>query len=361
MHTHSPLRLNGAIAPRAGRRREETILDTLQYALRAILPLILEIALGCFLRRIGFLDAAFFQKGRRLVYYTALPASIFYGIYTTQTIREINPGLLVFCFLMVLMLFGIGTLMAVTLFPDHRKRGVVIQSAYRSNFSIIAISLSEALGGSGALSAAAVLSATTIPEFNVLAVLSMTMFVHPEGGKSPLRQSLRGIVTNPLIIGSLTGLGCLLVRQALPCDADGNAVFLLSEKLPWLFSFIRALGQMSTPLALICLGGLFDFSKLRGAGRDILIGCALRVLIAPAVSLGAAIALNASGLMHFSTAEFACMVSVFASPLATVTGVMAAQMGSDDVYGDQLVVLTTLIGAFTLFITVCVMRANGFL
>ena len=55
------------------------------------------------------------------------------------------------------------------------------------------------------------------------------------------------------------------------------------------------------------------------------------------------------------------MVSVFASPLATVTGVMAAQMGSDDVYGDQLVVLTTLIGAFTLFITVCVMRANGFL
>ena len=185
--------------------------------------------------------------------------------------------------------------------------------------------------------------------------------MHPEGGKSPLRQTLRGIVTNPLIIGSLTGLGCLLVRQALPCDADGNAVFLLSEKLPWLFSFIRALGQMSTPLALICLGGLFDFSKLRGAGRDILIGCALRVLIAPAVSLGAAIALNASGLMHFSTAEFACMVSVFASPLATVTGVMAAQMGSDDVYGDQLVVLTTLIGAFTLFITVCVMRANGFL
>ena len=148
---------------------------------------------------------------------------------------------------------------------------------------------------------------------------------------------------------------------ALLCDADGNAAFLLSEKLPWLFSFIRALGQMSTPLALICLGGLFDFSKLRGAGRDILIGCALRVLIAPAVSLGAAIALNASGLMHFSTAEFACMVSVFASPLATVTGVMAAQMGSDDVYGDQLVVLTTLIGAFTLFITVCVMRANGFL
>ena len=124
------------MAPRAGRRREETILDTLQYALRAILPLILEIALGCFLRRIGFLDAAFFQKGRRLVYYTALPASIFYGIYTTQTIRDINPGLLVFCFLMVLMLFGIGTLMAVTLFPDHRKRGVVIQSAYRSNFML---------------------------------------------------------------------------------------------------------------------------------------------------------------------------------------------------------------------------------
>ena len=39
-------------------------MDTLQYALRAILPLILEIALGCFLRRIGFLDAAFFQKAK---------------------------------------------------------------------------------------------------------------------------------------------------------------------------------------------------------------------------------------------------------------------------------------------------------
>lgn len=335
-------------------------METLQYAMQAILPLILEIALGCFLKRIGLVDAAFFQKGRRLVFYTALPASIFYGIYTTQSLRQIDPGLLVFCFVVVLLLFGIGVLTAVLFFPDPRKRGVVIQAAYRSNFSIIAISLSEALGGSAALSSAAVLSATTIPEFNVLAVLSMRMFVH-QNGKQKQKKLLREMATNPLILSSLAGLLCLLVRQWLPTDAAGTPVFLLSDRFPWLFSFIHALGKMCTPLALICLGGLFDFGKLRGAGRDLLLGCSLRVLVAPAVSLGLAMLLNARGYTHFTAAEFACMVSVFASPLATVTGVMAAQMGSDDVFGDQLVVITTLVGAFTLFVTVCVMRAGGFL
>lgn len=335
-------------------------METLKFAMQAILPLLLEIALGCFLKRIGLVDAAFFQKGRRLVFYTALPASIFYGIYTTQSLHEIDPALLVFCFVVVLLLFGIGVLTAVLFFPDPRKRGVVVQSAYRSNFSIIAISLSEALGGSAALSSAAVLSAITIPEFNVLAVLSMRMFVHQDK-KQSVGKLLRDIATNPLVLSSMAGLVCLLVRQWIPTDAVGTPVFLLSDRLPWLFSFIHALGQMCTPLALICLGGLFDFGKLRGAGRDLLLGCSLRVLIAPVISLGLAVLLNMGGLTHFTTAQFACMVSVFASPLATVTGVMAAQMGSDDVFGDQLVVLTTLVGAFTLFITVCIMRAGGFL
>lgn len=335
-------------------------MDVFQYAINAILPLVLQIAAGYGFRRIGLLDEHFFRQCRKIVFYIVVPFSTFCCIYEVDSLSSIHWSLTFYCFAAVLILFGIGVLAALWV-PDRRKRGVMVQCSYRSNYNIIAVPLSQALGGQAGLTAAAILSVPTIPQFNILAVIALSMFLRHNGKKQRLGAMLFDIIKNPMVIACLAGLGCLLLRQFVPRRGDGSLLFSLSGTLPFLYSAIHGIGKMSTPLALITLGGLFEGRKLSGNGRDLILGTALRTIIAPLVGLGGACWLVSRGLMQLNTGEFACLVAVFASPLATVSGVMAAQMHNDDVLADHLVLTTTVVSAFTVFAAACILRAAGFI
>ena len=70
----------------------------------------------------------------------------------------------------------IGLGMAVIVTKEPLRRGVLVQCAFRSNYALIGLSLVSALGGDGALAIASILSAFTIPVFNILAVIALSMF-----------------------------------------------------------------------------------------------------------------------------------------------------------------------------------------
>lgn len=334
-------------------------MEAFQYAANALAPLILEIALGCFLRKIGLLGENFFRQCRQLVFFVVVPVSTFCCIYDTQSVHDIHWGLSAYVFLAVLALFALGFCISLA-FRDRRKRGVIIQATYRSNYNIIATPLSQALGGQAGLMAAAVLSMTTIPQFNILAVIGLTCFQTEKGGRS-FRQHLLDIVKNPMIVACAAGIACLLLRWALPKNSLGAPVFSLSGTLPFLYSALSAVGKMSTPLALITLGGLFDFRCLRGHTGELVFGTILRTVVSPLIGVGGAVLAERAGLLTVSAAEYACLIAVFGSPMATISGIMAAQMGGDDVLADQLVVSTTITSAFTIFATVCLLRFAGLL
>lgn len=335
-------------------------MEVFRYAADAITPLILEICLGYCLRRFGMLSEQFFHQCRKLVFYIVVPISTFCCIYDTQSGTVLNWKLTVFAFAAVMVLFGLGTLISLG-FSDRRKRGVIIQATYRSNYNIIAVPLSQALGGAEGLRTAAFLSVTTIPEFNILAVISMTIFVHGHQGKGSGKHLVLDILKNPMIVACLLGVLCLLLRGVLPQNAAGLPVVSLSGTLPFVYSALSAIGKMSTPLALITLGGLFDFRCLRGHSKELVLGTMLRTVLSPLLALGSAVALAALGVLEIQPAEYACLIAIFASPMATITGIMAAQMGNDDVFADQLVVSTTVVSAFTIFAIVCILRAAGLL
>lgn len=333
-------------------------MDILQYALNAILPLVLQIAVGYGLRRCGLLDEHFFRQCRKLVFYIVVPFSTFCCIYEVNSLSSIRWDMTIYCFITVLLLFGMGVLIALCI-PDRTKRGVMVQCAYRSNYNIIAVPLAQALGGQAGMTAVAILSVTTIPQFNILAVIALSMFLKQRRSKQRVFDLLLDIIKNPMVIACLAGLACLLLRQYVPRQSDGSLMFSLSDSLPFVYNAIHGIGKMSTPLALITLGGLFEFKKLSNNRVLLAVGTVLRTIMGPLIGLGGASWLVRHGLMEFSTGEFACMIAVFASPLATITGVMAAQMHNDDVLADQLVLTTTVISAFTVFAAACILRAAG--
>lgn len=155
-----------------------------------------------------------------------------------------------------------------------------------------------------------------------------------------------GIYTNGLIIGTVLGMLCLGIRGAQQA-AFGEVVFSLKRDLPFLFSAMTQLKSITTPFALLVLGGQFTFSAVRGMAREIAIGTLWRIVIAPALGIGVAIALT--NLLDFGVNEYPALIALFGSPTAVSSAIMAGQMGSDEQLATQLVVWPSLLSIITIF------------
>lgn len=339
-------------------------MDTLLFAFNAILPIILLILLGYFLKEKQFLDEVWFKKGNKLVFRICLPCLLFSNVYNIQSFSSINWSVVLYSEIAIISIFFLGLLLVKLTVPNPRQKGVVLQCIFRSNFAIIGLTLAESLGGAEGVGIAAVLSAFSIPTFNILAVISLTIFLKDgdSGQKTSLGDILLKIVKNPLIIGVVCGLVCLGIRSILPTAADDSPVFSLSKSLPFLYTSISNLAKISSPLALIILGGLFDFSAVKGMLKEIIIGTVGRVVFVPLTVIGLAVILSrCTNIVSFDSTVYPALIALFGSPVATSSAIMAQEMDNDGVLAGQLVVWTSIGSIFTIFLTVLILRNLGLL
>ncbi len=349
-------------------------------AVNAIVPIVLLILLGYILKRVGFLSKDFLKVGNKLVFNVCLPAMLFVNIYSIDDFASVDWGLVVYAVIAVLVLFGIGIVVSVLTTRDDRRRGVILQCIYRSNFAIIGISLAASLAGdaAGALEkvngVVAIIQAFTIPMFNILAVISLTIFIKPESladesGNIPegvkkhtdVGKILFGIVKNPLIIGIAAGLVMVGLRYAERA-LWGEAVFTLKGDLTFLYNALDSLRQVSTPLALIVLGGQFEFSAVKGMTKEIVVGVVFRIVIAPLLGVGCAVLLSEfTPLFSFGQTEYPALISLFGTPVAVSSAIMATEMKNDEQLAGQLVVWSSILSVFTLFFEVFILMSCGLL
>lgn len=324
--------------------------DSLFYAFRAISPIVLLIATGYMLNKKGFFDENFLKRANKLVFYVFLPCMLFINIYQVSDIGEINWSMVLYAVLTVTGIFMVGVFIALLLIPDDRQKGVVIQCIFRSNYAIIGLSFAQALGGDGAIAVVGVLSAFTIPLFNVLAVISMAIFVKDGKKHLDIRKILKKIALNPLIIGCVLGLAALTLKGKLFFTQDGG----------FILSYLSSLAKASTAMALLVLGGQFNFSAVGGLFKQIAIGTAGRLLLAPFIGIGLAYILSEyTGILDLGVEEYSSLVGLFASPVAVSSAVMASEMNNDSVLAGQYVVWTNVGAILTVFFLVVIMRNIG--
>ncbi|MGN0166614.1 MAG: AEC family transporter [Acetatifactor sp.] len=338
-------------------------MDTLIFALNAILPIILLIFFGYFLKRKNFLDEDWFRKGNKLIFRVCLPCLLFTNVYNIESFTAINWSVVIYSEIAIFTVFFLGLLLVKLTIPDDRQKGVILQCTFRSNFAIIGLTLAESLGGAKGVGIAAILSAFSIPTFNILAVIALTMFSKGENGQRiDFKNILKKIATNPLIIGVVCGLIALGIRALLPIGADGAPVFSLSGNLPFLYTAISNVAKISSPLALIILGGLFDFSAVKGMKKQIIIGTLSRVAVVPGLVIGIAVILSKyTGLLNFDATVYPSLIALFGSPVAVASAIMAQEMDNDGTLAGQLVVWTSIMSIFTLFLFILILRGLGLL
>jgi malonate transporter and related proteins len=144
-----------------------------------------------------------------------------------------------------------------------------------------------------------------VPTVNVLAIF---VFARYAGGQASLSGIARSVATNPLIVASALGVALKATGLGLPSGIEAT---------------LRALGQASLPLGLLCVGAAFDLLSIRQGARAAAIASAAKFLALPAVTFGLCRALEVTG----ATALVAMLFQSL--PTATSAYILARHLGGD--------------------------------
>lgn len=331
-------------------------------AVNAVAPVVLLILLGYLLKQSGFISKDFVKTGNKLVFNVCLPCMLFINVYDIDGFSSINWDIIVYCVAVLLLIFVLGFFTSVLVTKVPERRGVIWQCTFRSNFAIIGLSLAGALGGEDAVAVAAIVSSFTVPLFNILAVIALSMFVKDgTDKKTDIRKILMNIVKNPLIISVVLGLICLVIRE-MQVMRFGAAVFTLKQQGKLFYTTLNNLKAIASPFALLVLGGQFEFSAVRGLLKEIAAGTLWRIVLAPLLGIGGAVVLSRFfGILSCGVNEFPALIAMFGSPVAVSSAVMAGSMGGDEQLATQLVVWTSLLSIITIFAQVCILMSFGLL
>lgn len=337
------------------------LMHILETAVNAVIPIVLVILLGYCLKAARFLTEDFIQLGSKLGFRVLLPCMLFNNVYKIEDISTIPWDLVIFCCVALVVLFclGLATVNLSTNVPE--RKGVILQSVFRSNTAVIGVTLAGALGGDAAIGAAAIVTSFSLPLLNILAVVSLTLYVGGDGKKIDIKGMLKNIAKNPLITGILIGLVCLAVRTAEE-HFFGSVPFSLKNNLTFLYNAISQVASIASPFALIILGGQFNFSASGNMKREIAAGTVWRIIAAPVIALGLAYLLSTyTSILHCPPSVYPALIALFATPCAVSGAIMADQMGNDEQLATQLVVWTSIGSIVSLFVIICILMGAGLL
>lgn len=312
-------------------------MENLIVSVNVVLPLFISISLGYFLSRIKLFDDHSLLVLNNVVFRVFLPILLFMNIYNTDIGTAINVKLLAFAVVAITVLFLIGLIVVPLIEKDPKRRGVLMQAVFRSNFVFFGIPITLSLAGEQGLGSIAVLVAVVVPMFNILAVVSLQMYV---SGKINIKKALIGVCKNPLIIGSTLGIIALLLKIPFPSVVLNTA---------------NDISKMATPLALILLGGTFKFSSVRKGLLPLTYGVLFKLIITPLIFVPLSI------LMGFRGTELVGLMVLFAAPMAVSSFTMSQQMGSDGDLASQMVVFTSGFSIITVFLWVFALKQFNFI
>ena len=364
------------------------MLAVIQYSFNAVMPIILLILLGVFARRKGFLEPPMLRKINKFNFRFNFFAMMFMNLYEVESIRQMPVRMGVFMIASHCLLVLLGIILSGFLTGERFRRGVLVQALFRSNYAIIGIPVTVALVGDIGGQIASFLQLPVVLFYNMVSVLLLSYYSDYEAqyrlyGEGPLAENdmpseeqkkamaeksgvdfgkiMKGLVTNPLIQGLLTGMVVLLIREVIPRGTDGELVFSMRNDLPWLYSSLQSLSRMATPLALIVLGGQLEMKEIKGYRKELIAGVIMRLVGAPAVGFSLLYVAVRLGLLVVGRPEIAVVVAIFGSPLAVSSIVMANEMGGDGHLDGQIVVWSSIFGMLSLFVLISILRTYGLL
>lgn len=309
------------------------------FSLNVTMPIFVVILIGGLLKQVGLLTEGFTAAADKFVFKVALPVQLFRDIATMDIRSDFSWKFVLFCIGATTFMFAACWFVGRLLLKDKTMVGAFAQASARGSAAILGISFVENIYGNSGMTPMMIVAA--VPLFNIYSVIILT--VSSAEGKldgTVLKKTLKGVVTNPIILGIAAGM-----------------VWSLAG-LPWpvmLSKSVNYLAVTATPIALLVLGATF---KGREALRKIgptLAATGLKLVAIPAMIFPVALR------MGFRGSELVAIMIMLASPTTVTCYIMAKNMGGDEMLSASVVMTATLFSSITLTMWVFLIRSLGYI
>lgn len=309
------------------------------YSVDATFPIFLVMVIGYILKQIGMLNDNFVTVANRFNFKVTLPFMLFRDISGVDIRAVFDIRYVLFCALVSTACFWIIWGGVKLLLKDQSMRGAFVQASFRSSAAVMGLAFIQNMYGSSAMGPLMIVSA--VPLYNIFSVIVLT-FEGSHSGEVDPKQKIKAacinIAKNPIILGILTGLIVGLLGIDFPVIVDKT---------------VNSVAQMATPLALITIGAGFEGRKALAKIRPTIAASMIKLVIQPLIFLPVA------AWMGFRGEQMIAILIMLASPTTPSCYIMAKNMDNDGVLTASVIVMTTLLAAFTLTGWIFILKTVG--
>jgi predicted permease len=297
-------------------------LNNLPLILGALGPIFALILLGLGLRLTGFPGDGFWPSAERLTYFLLFPALLMHRLALARLGDYAVGSVAVVIVTLLLTMTALTYLLRPWLKVDGPAFTSVYQGTIRFN-TYVGLAVVLAVFHTEGVTVAALTMAIMIPLINVLCVLVLSAHA---GSSVTVAGITRSLITNPLILACLSGIGLNVSGIGLPW---GSAEVL------------EILARAALPLGLLAVGaGL----RLDGLSRPGLLATAsgLKLLVLPLVMALLCLIVQPGSL------ETAVLMTFAALPGASAAYILARQMGGNASLMAAIITVETALALVTL-------------
>lgn len=314
-------------------------MENLIFCLNATVPIFLLMLLGLFFRKMNLFDDAFVSKANKFVFTVPLPVLVFKDLATADFASSWDTLFVVFCFLVTVASIFIAFLLSLP-FRKTGSQGEFIQASYRSSAALLGIALIQNIYGNAGMAPLMIIG--SVPLYNIMAVVVLEVFKpgNSKINKEVILHTVKGIFTNPIIIGIVAGILWSLLKLPMPTMLNKT---------------VAHVANLATPLGLMAMGATFNVKKSLGNIKPALVCTVMKLVGFASVFLPLAIYLG------FRNSQLIAILVMLGSATTVSSFVMSKNMGHDGVLSSTVVMLTTCLSAFTLTTWLFFLRTWGFI
>ncbi len=172
-----------------------SIVNDLIFSITTVLPIFLLIVLGFVLRKRNTVDDHFVDTISTLVFYYALPASMFLDVAKSDVHNLLNLRFILVSVGGTLIVFSIDWFVAAHTIKDRGTIAAVVHGGYRGNYVYIGLPIIMNILQTNSVSTSVLIVTFALPVYNILGVFILSYY---SGEMSRMNPDLQPVFSMPI-------------------------------------------------------------------------------------------------------------------------------------------------------------------
>ncbi len=291
-----------------------------------IIPIFAVIILGLFARKKGFIPEEFIGPANRLVYYLAIPAMIFSSTSKASLKTQFDAMVLTITLASVLVVFTVAWGVGMLRHVRRGQLGTYMQAAFHGNLGYIGLAVAYYFLGNEGFVRASIIAGFMMILQNLLAVLSLQLNSEDLAIQGNKWHVVLRILLNPIILSAVAGILFSVTGLRMPLVIDRS---------------LNILSSLALPMALLVIGASLTFQLMQSQILRVLSTGLMKLVLLPGFGF------IFYRIFDLSAQDYLPGLILLASPSATVTYVMAKEMGGDPDFAVAAISTSTMLSSIT--------------